>query len=278
MKKGTTKIWGYKLSRKSKKVKKKKKKSSETWSGAKVFVPHAVWAFITIAVIASSSMFFRHYFLNSETFRIKHVLVNKSSMEMFRNGQASLDNKYIGRNIFSVVPSQVEILLRGEYPHLKLIRVMRVFPDTIEIDLVSRESFACLDTEGGVIVDRGGMILSVGDTPDNLVLIEGVNFFLSRPKPGIILKDRSVQDALGVIDSILGKVRIRRGDFGKVDVSDRSNIWVTIKGVSINLGKDDFSKKADILGEILSDPKINLSGISYIDLRFKDPVYSYKRN
>jgi len=46
--------------------------------------------------------------------------------------------------------------------------------------------------------------------------------------------------------------------------------------VPINLGGDDFSGKIEILNDILNDPKVDISGISYIDLRFNDPVYSYK--
>jgi len=278
MKNGTTKIWGYKLSRKNKAIKKKGKKGAKSGIRPGVFLPYAVAVFVLISVIVFSAMSLRHYFLNSETFRVKHILVNKPSAAVFRNGEASLDKRYVGRNIFTIIPSQVEILLRGEYPHLKMIRVRRVFPDTIEVDLVSRESFACLDAAGGVVVDRGGMILSVGETPKNLVSVKGVNFFLSRPQPGIVLKARGVEDALGVIEIILKKQKIRRGDLEKVDVSDRNNVWVTVKGVPVNLGNDDFAKKTDILGDILADPDIDLGGIRYIDLRFKDPVYSYKRS
>jgi cell division septal protein FtsQ len=277
MNNGTMKIWGYKLSRKNKTVKKKNKKNSGKWPQLGPFVPYAITLLAVLSVLALCGIFLRYYFLNSETFRVKHILVSKSSLTNFRDGEEMLDKMYLGRNIFSVLPSQVEVLIRSDYPHLDMIRVRRVFPDTIEVDLVPRESFACIESAGGVVVDKSGMILSVGKIPENLVIVKGVNFFLSRPQPGVVLKDKGLDDALEVIGAMLNKAKIKRGYLELVDVSDRKNMWVTVKGVPVNLGSGDMRGKINTLGDILSDPKIDLGGIRYIDLRFKDPVYSYKR-
>jgi cell division septal protein FtsQ len=277
MKKGTVNIWGYKLSRKNKTVRKRTKKDGAMMLRIRAILPYAGAVILSAGIIILAAFALRQYFLTGDTFKVKHIAVDKPSGVIFKNVGESLKREYIGRNIFSVVPSRVVILLREEYPYLKMIRVRRVFPDTIEVDLIPRENFACLDTSGGVTLDRSGMILSVGEFPEGLVRIKGFNFFLSRPQPGAQLKDKGVEEALGVIDSILEKTRIRRQDLQLVDISDKNNVWVTAKDVPINLGRDDFERKIDTLRDIFSDPAIDLGGIRYIDLRFRDPVYSYKR-
>ena len=277
MKKGTINIWGYKLSRKNKTVRKKTKKDGAMILKLRPILPYAAAVILSAGIIVLSAFAFRQYFLTGDAFKVKHIAVDKPSGGIFKNVGESLDRKYIGRNIFSVVPSQVVVLIREEYPYLKMIRVRRVFPDTLEVDLVSRENFACLDTSGGVALDRSGMILSVGEFPEGLVRIKGFNFFLSRPQPGVQLKDKGVEEALEIIDSILKKTRIRRQDLQLVDISDKNNVWVTARDVPINLGRDDFERKIDTIKDIFSDPAIDLGGIRYIDLRFRDPVYSYKR-
>ena len=277
MKKGTVNIWGYKLSRKNKTVRKKTKKDGQITQRIKSILPYSGVVILSAGILILAAFAFRQYFLTGDTFKVKHITVDKPSGVIFKNVGESLERKYTGRNIFSVVPSQVVVLLREEYPYLKTTRVRRVFPDTIEVDLVSRENFACLDTSGGVVLDRSGMILSVGEFPEGLVRIKGFSFFLSRPHPGVQLKDKGVEEALGIIDSILKKTRIRARDLQLVDISDKNNMWVTARDVPINLGRDDLERKIDTLKDIFSDPAIDLGGIRYIDLRFRDPVYSYKR-
>lgn len=277
MKTGTVKMWGYKLSQKSKTAKKKNKKNEKPWVGMGKFFPHIAITLVLVLILVLMAAFLKHYFLNSETFKVKQILVNKSSLESFTGGEKALKERYLARNIFSVIPSQAEMLLRAEYPYLKMIRIRRVFPDTIEVDLVSRESFACVDTSGGMIIDKGGMVLSVGFTPEGIVKIKGFNSMSQRPRPGVLLEDKGVADALEIIDSVFAKTRIKRSELATVDISDKSNIWINLKGVPINLGGSGFSPKIDTLRDILGDPKVDLSDVHYIDLRFKDPVYSYKR-
>ncbi len=277
MSSGTVKIWGYKLSRKNKPVKKKPRKSSGSGFSTGDVLPKVTASVIVLSLAVFAVFSLRHYFLNSPTFDVKYIAVNKSSPASFQGGEQALDKRYLGRNIFSVVPSQVELLLRKDYPNLKMIRVRRIFPDTVEVDLVPRESFACIESAGGIVLDRGGMVLSSGEIPPGLVRVKGVNFFLSRPQPGIVIGDKNVVTALGLIDTLLNSGKILRGDLESLDVSDQNNIWVTAKGVPVNFGNDDFERKTVTLRDILSDPKIDLGGVRYIDLRFKDPVYAYKR-
>lgn len=278
MKNGINKIWGYRLSRKNKSIKPKRKKEQGFQPNVRIFAPQIFVLGVSLCIIIVLFFSIRYFFLNSEVFKVRHILVNKPSPEVFRNGEKALRARYTGRNIFSVAPSHVEILLRAEYPYLNKIRVRRVFPDTIEVDMVEREKAACLDTSGGIVIDSGGMVLSVGEYPDGLVRIKGVNFIFSRPHPGVVLKEKGIEEALAIIDELVAKARVKQSDLQLVDISDRNNISVTIKNVPVNLGREDVVKKVNVLKDILNDPKIDLGGIRYIDLRFKDPVYSFKRN
>ncbi len=282
MKNKTMKIWGYKLARKNKSVKPVRKKRKKTAERHLILpgkiLPYAAVTALSAGLVIFFGMMARNYFTMSDTFSVKRVTVNKPSAQGFYDVESELEDRYMGRNIFSVIPSQVEMLLREDHSHLQMVRVRRVFPDTIDVDLVPRESFACLDTAGGVVVDREGMILSVGEIPEGIVRVKGASFFPSRPRPGNMVTEKHVKDALALIDDIFKKTFLGREDLGVVDVSDRNNISVTVRGVPVNMGSDAFARKIVTLGEIFGDPRINPDGIQYIDLRFRDPVYSYKRN
>jgi len=89
MKNGTTKIWGYKLSRKNKTPRKKAKKNGRPGFHGREFFPHIAAGVALAGILVLCVMLSRHYFLNSETFSVKHISVNKLAPESFRDGEAA---------------------------------------------------------------------------------------------------------------------------------------------------------------------------------------------
>jgi cell division septal protein FtsQ len=217
-----------------------------------------------------------YYFFRARTFSVENIVVNKPAGYTFSAGENKLKRLYYGRNIFAVDLDQVEMLVRKEYPQLKNVEVKRYLPDTIEVDIVSREPFAYLDTAGGIVLDREGMVLSSGEVPEGVTKIRGINFFLTRPSTGSKIDNESLYKALILIEGLQRKTRISRRDIDYIDISDRNNIVLGIKGVEVKIGVDDFSRKLDALREILEDPYVKTDGIRYIDLRFDNPVISPK--
>ena len=232
----------------------------------------AVLVFILLGLgIAAGS---RHYFLTSGAFNVEDIVINKPAGYAFSMGEDKLIRLYHGRNIFTLDLAQIETLIRNDHPQIRNVEVKRYLPNTLEVDIVSREPFAYLDTGGGMVIDREGMVLWSGNVPGGIIKIKGISFFLTRPPTGSRIDNPSLDKALVLIEGFRRKIRHRGDLVDHIDISDRNNIVVVIKGVEIRMGADELSRKLDGLKVILDDPQIKMEGIRYIDLRFEHPVIS----
>jgi cell division septal protein FtsQ len=216
----------------------------------------------------------RYYFLTSSTFNVEDIVINKPAGYGFSMGEDKLTRLYRGRNIFTLDLDQIETLIRKDHPQIRNVEVKRYLPNMLEVDIVSREPFAYLDTGGGIVIDREGMVLWSGNVPGGIVKIQGISFFLTKPPTGSRIDNPSLDKALVLLEGLRRKARASGELIDHIDISDRNNIVVVIKGVEIRMGTDELSRKLDGLKEILDDPQIDMEGIRYIDLRFENPVIS----
>ena len=253
------------------------KRSASSFDPGKLIPPRPVMALLVFLLAAGAlAAGGWYYFFKSSAFSIESIVINKPRGYVFTVGENKLKRLYSGRNIFAVDLDQVETLVRNEYPQLRNVEVKRDLPNTLEVDIVSREPFAYLDTAGGIVLDREGMVLSSGDVPEGIIKIKGINFFLTKPTVGSKVDNAALDKALILIEGLRKKTRVSREEINYIDISDKNNIVVGVKGVEIKMGIDDFSRKLDDLRGILEDPQIKMGGIRYIDLRFDNPVISPK--
>ena len=262
--------------RTSKKANKKKRTSSRP---AGKGVPGRKILIAVICIVLVGGIFYgaRHFFLNSKFFEIKEIAVNKDRGYSFSSGENKLRRLYLGRNIFTVDLVQVQTLIKNDFPYLKKVEARRSLPEVLEINIVSREPAAVIDTGGGIVIDSDGVVLTIGEETKNLVKIKGISFFLNMPSRGESINNSSLDEALDLLGEINNKLHITsRKNIEYIDVSRRNNIVLGISGVPVKMGTRDFSEKVIKLRQILRDPKIDMKDINYIDLRFDDAVISPK--
>lgn len=228
------------------------------------------WFLIVLGILAGA----RHYFLTNSAFKVEDIVINKPVGYGFSMGEDKLRRLYYGRNIFTLDLAQIESLIRKDHPQIRNVEVKRYMPNMLEVDIVSREPFAYLDTGGGLVIDREGMVLWSGNVPRDIVKIQGISFFLARPPTGSRIDNPLVDKALVLVEGLLRKTRLSGELIDYIDISDRNNIVVVIKGVEIRMGADELSRKLEGLKVILDDPHIDMKGIRYIDLRFEHAVIS----
>jgi cell division septal protein FtsQ len=176
--------------------------------------------------------------------------------------------------MFNINLKDVKMLIEREVPQLKSVAVRRVFPDRLEIDVVSREPVAFIDTAKGLVIDKEGVILGRGGIQKDLVEIKGIRFFFSAPARGERINNAMLDKALMLLEGLREKGLTTRHKVKDIDVSDKNNIQLGILGVKVKMGNNDFSQKTDKLKEILEDPDVNVKDIKYIDLRFEEAVIS----
>ncbi|MBU1083585.1 MAG: hypothetical protein KKG84_00695 [Candidatus Omnitrophica bacterium] len=212
--------------------------------------------------------------LSSGTFEIRKVTVNNIKGYSFNEDEGKIRERYLGRNIFSIDLKQTEGLIRNDFGHFKRVEVRRILPDTLYVEIISREPIAVIDSLGGVIIDREGFVLDIGNEPKNLTKIIGVNFIFKSPAKGSIISNRNLDKALVLLKAVDEIFSGTRTEVDSIDVSDSRNTTLSVKGVLIKMGADNFRSKLEKLREIIRDPDMDIVDMNYIDLRFDDAVLS----
>lgn len=244
---------------------------------AKIFKNRLVVTVLLCAIIMGGIFYgLWHFFFNSKFFAIKEIVVNKEGNYSFWTDESRLRDLFIGRNIFTVDLENMETFIRESSPQLERVEVRRIPPDRLEIDVVPREPVAFIGSRGGLVIDKEAVVLAKGRVPGNLVEIKGIRFFFTTPSRGERVENEMLEKAL----MLLGGLRERRltGQYGVeyIDISDKNNIQLGIRGIKVKMGSDDFSRKINKLKEILEDPDVKPGRIDYIDLRFDTAVISPK--
>ena len=229
------------------------------------------------AIIAGAAYGLRYFFINSDFFTVREIYINRDTGYVFKEGEAKLNKLFSGRNIFLINLKEVQTVVKDDFPQLKKVEVRRRFPDRIEIDMLTREPVAVIEYGGGVVIDREAVVVYAGpDKAEGLLKIRGVGFFLNMPAKGDRIRNAMLEKGLVLLDGVRKKMGPNLKNIDYIDISDKNNIMLSIHGVTVKMGADDFSHKIDRLNEMLQDPKLNLKEINYIDLRFSDAVIAPK--
>lgn len=240
------------------------------------FLRIVLFAVLLFAIAGGTFLGIRHFFYSSKLFEIKEICVNVKSEHSFDENLNKLNEFYLGRNIFTVDLKQIQVITKEDFPQFKEIEIRRNFPNMLEFDIVPREPVAVIDSVGGVVVDSEGIVLAVGESTEGIVMIKGINFFLKMPEKGDRIKNGALNRALLLIRGLSKKGDVDTKNIDFINVHDRNNIQLSISGVVVKIGRDNFVRKIDSLKEILNDPELNIKDLKYIDLRFEDAVLSFR--
>ena len=259
----------------ARKEKAKRKKRSNKSKGSSNFPVKAVMLSIICAIFLTGIFFgLKYFFLYSQYFVVKNVVVNSDQKDTFRWGEEEVKRRYTGDNIFAVNLKHVQLFIERTYPQLKKVEIKRDLPDTIGVNIVSRRAIAVIDTSGGVVIDSDGVVLSIGKPKEDLTAIKGINF--KSPTVGQKLYNKPLNKTLALVQAVHKKIPSLHGEVIYVDISNSSNVLLNVSGVLIKMGLDNFSRKIEILKNITKDPDVNMKDLKYIDLRFDEIVMAPK--
>ncbi|MFH1395374.1 MAG: cell division protein FtsQ/DivIB [Candidatus Omnitrophota bacterium] len=254
----------------------RKKVYSENFIDEKKFLGKIILITAVIAGLLIGTCFIiRNYFCNNEIFKVKEISVNKNEDNVFELDANRLNELYLGRNIFTINLNQAEIFIKNNFPQFKEVEVRKIFPNIIELNVVSRVPIAKIDF-GDIVIDEEGVVLAVGENPENVIIIKGLKFFLNMPKKGEKIDSKVLSRALLLLRGLDREMGLETNNIDFVDVSDRNNVVLSIADVEVKIGKNNFARKINALKEILNDPNMNVQDLRYIDLRFEDAVISFK--
>ena len=210
------------------------------------------------------------YATRSEAFRITDVQWPANSV---LNVPAP---SLIGRNLWTVDLDALAAQLHAQQPFLKRLRVIRVLPNTLQVQVQERIPVAQVHLGGWHAVDREGFILpQASPVPfDRLVTLAGVEHPSAPLKVGRENTGERLLRALRLVERLSGSRVLVGHRLTRVDVADPQQLSFALdEGLDIRCGSEEaLSAHLQRLRAVLQRVAKHPLEIRYIDVRFRDPV------
>lgn len=240
--------------------------------------------FFIITVIIFLALFFITGYIYrilgaSDYFKIKEIITRE---------QNSADLSYLkGKNIFAVDLEGESRYISESFPNYGKINLVRVLPDRIFVDFVERQPRALLKLYKYFALDKDGVLFtpSAQDLQADLPVISGLETKIFGPKPGKKYSLKEINLVLNIIKEMNMNKALKDYKIKKIDVANPSNSTVFIafahsnqpqELLEVRIGGEGIKDKFTVLGGIITQEKLSLNKIRYIDLRFKEPVIKLK--
>lgn len=200
---------------------------------------------------------FTAFFLSSNFFQIKYLDVNGNN-NVTREEIIKLSSIYYGGNIFRINKrNSMKSIFQN--PYVKMIKINRVLPDRVVIDIIERDIMAYVPYVGSYLnIDEEGMILEINPAIKHIDLpvVKGLNF--ETFKVGEFLKvenEEQFSSTTQIIKVIKNAEMLNM--VSEIDISDLSDIKLKTKeGIKANLGSvDNLDYKISFAKSIIEDVK-----------------------
>lgn len=215
------------------------------------------------AVLLFVICIFAAFFMSSGFFQIKFITVNGNN-NVSREEIVKLSSIYYGENIFRINKrNSMKSIFQN--PYVKMIKIKRIIPNKVVIDIIEREIMAYVPYVGSYLnIDEEGMILEINPAMKNpgLPLVKGLKF--ETFKVGELL-DVENKEQFSTATLLIKEIRNAKmlELVSEMDITDPSNIKLKIKdGIKANLGStDNMNYKIGFVKSIIEDVKNqNLKG------------------
>jgi cell division septal protein FtsQ len=259
---------------------KKRKNSNESARQFNEFVKKnkaGIAAFAVAAIaLAIAAFWLNDFFRSAPCFSVDKIEIVKPD----REGAYHLQKEYFRLeypvNIFTADPSVISRKIKDKHPEYQIVVIAKFLPDRIAATIKDREAVARIKVAKVLPIDFEGVVVSDIGNMESLPLITGLESQLANPKSGTKVKSKRLSAALNILRQVYSKAEFRKSFVETVDVSYPEKASFVMDGANIILGIGDIDGKIDVLASVLNDPKLDKSNIASIDLRFTDPVVTFK--
>ncbi len=200
------------------------------------------------------------------------------ALPSFKSTIAELFASWQGRSIVTLNIEAIARTIASRYPDAKDVIVRRMFPDRLSVSIRLRKPAALVGNDKYYPVDRDGVIFPHADPSQwqKLPVIVGVHIKES-DKVGTRCESASLQIALKLIAEMERSKISSDYIVTTIDVSDPKNVSFFLEdGVEVKIGHENFKGRLESLAQTLKNPRLIMSRIKYLDLRFKDIVIGQK--
>jgi cell division septal protein FtsQ len=260
----------------------------DRWIAAKI---------IAAAVILTALIYSGRALKKTDFFKVKEIIVRQGNN--ITQDDSGIFSYLKGRNIFELDLKRQARDIAKDYPSYKKIRLSRYLPDQILVDFLKRKPVACIKSYRFFYVDKD-LVLFEMPQPDlvqgklDLPQICGIDKKIFGAKYGARFDIPEMVLAMDIIKEKEANNGLKGYKIKRVDVPALNNASIFIlaaleesdytKGkipkpspeLEIKIGEEGMAQKLGLLANLLSQVKNNPSNITYIDLRFKEPVIKFR--
>lgn len=207
--------------------------------------------------------------LQAELFSVKNVLINNQSINL----------DYLkGKNILMLDLKKISDILNNQFPDYRAVKIIRHLPNCIYVDFKNRQAIAYIKLYRYFAVDRDAVLFNPQTLTLNpeLPVIIGLETKILAPRPKQRLNLKEVKMALALIFALSRLEELKEYRIKQIDASNAASFSFLLSGnLWIKIG-EDLGSKLRVLALLLPQIRTDADRISYIDLRFKQPVIKYK--
>jgi cell division septal protein FtsQ len=235
----------------------------------KLIVGLLIWFLLFMLAL----VFFWRAVTSINYFQVKEVIIPA--------GAKITDPSYLkGRNIWALDLKRESRILSLLNPTYEKIRMVRVFPDRLFLALEERKPLAYVKLFRFFLVDKEQMLfdpLVQGEVLD-LPVITGLNNKLTSPAPGRKYNSAELALALNIISEFNSTGSLSSFKISRLDISGsaQASFFILPGLLEVRISREGLKDKLNILSNLLLHPQQEITGIKYIDLRFKEPVVKLK--
>jgi cell division septal protein FtsQ len=224
----------------------------------------------------------KSYLNYTSYFKIKRIVLNGVND---KNLARNISRAFLNENIFSLDLKKTRQDLKITNPQFYDVDVVKNFPDQVTINVVVRRPVAAVRHKGFFLVDSEGVVVSDESRKpfDQSIIISGLKGISSLSfgkkiqwygfKSGLRLR-QLFQDTREDLISLMPQ--LATGTI-EIDLSRYPSFYVHLAGVEVRLYDSDLENKLKLLFKILPTINKRIEEVKYIDLRFAEPVVSFKK-
>ncbi|MCK5178577.1 MAG: cell division protein FtsQ/DivIB [Candidatus Omnitrophica bacterium] len=216
-----------------------------------------------------------YLFRHTEYFRIRSVIIDPSLQFINKRDLRNI----VGKNIFEIDIKAIQRRLSYKYPQASELKVMKRFPNRIDVLAKQRFPFAQIRVKAHVAtLDDEGVVLSTeGEADKDLPLITGIKADNRKLVRGMPFRGTDIKIALKIANLFRAEKSLSSHSIDTINVENLSKIHFTLSNdLMIILDRNNIERRIKVLGVVLSHGKLDMKQVKYVDLRFKEPIIGKK--
>ncbi|MCM8791607.1 MAG: cell division protein FtsQ [Candidatus Omnitrophica bacterium] len=232
----------------------------------KIFVSYLkILVMVSVIIFFILSLF--KFIFNANYFNIEYIITPDKDMNL----------GYLkGKNIFKLNLESIFNKIKNEFSHYRILRISIQLPNRLIVKADPRKACAYLRLYRDFAIDFDGIVFEAQQFNPELPIIFGLERKIGYVKPGQKLEIKGLKLALKLIKEFNKAEQLKKYKIRRINIDTGFGLAFFMDNIEVKID-ERIDENLKLLIMLISQLEHDLNRISYIDLRFKDPVIKYER-